>query len=135
MTTIATIWILDNDQLVNISQKKYAEFYKGETNLANFAGQTIRVVVAIVETEKKKPIRIIYRNYFKYKLDDIGFIDEKHEEEYTNLLIAKASKSPSEDNNKVAYNSKTLKEQNLINKYEWKPTEKQDHMIVSRILN
>lgn len=128
------VYVLNEDTLVKIGQRKFTSFYNRTSALPKFKGQIIKVVTVTVELKNKKPIGIINRQYSKYKLNDAGMIEDGYLDNFVDLVSAKLSKPKAKNIGGVVDASKLFQERALENLHEWEPSTRESVMIVNHIL-
>ena len=65
---------------MQLTQKKFDNLtnMKPDANIPEFANKTIKHALLMYKTENRKPIRILSKQYARFKFDKDGFIDMLH---------------------------------------------------------
>lgn len=75
-----SIFIKEDGSFMQLTQKKFDDLtnMKPDANIPEFANKTIKHALFIYETENRKPVRILSKQYARFKFDKDGFIDMLH---------------------------------------------------------
>ena len=130
--------INDDDSLRRLPNAKYERMLRGDPNepLIQYAGKRIRYALVIVETENRKPNKIIRIQYSYMFFDSKGFLDTQERERGMQLGINMVPPFVDEGKNSTVINAEyKFARKRYKERYLWTPTRELEVAIVDAVFS
>lgn len=98
MKTGYRVFVVENDSVKSIPQKKFDGFYLRQVALPEYAGMTLVIALVTYELEGRVPKRIVKSDTIKVKVTTAGKVDQKYSIDGISCAMARfdPTKSPEE---------------------------------------
>ena len=130
--------INDDDSLRRLPNAKYERMLRGDPNepLMQYADKRIRYALVVVETENRKPNKIIRIQYSYLFFDSKGFLDTQERERGMQLGVNMVPPFVDEGKNSTVINAEyKFARKRYKERYLWTPTRELEVAIVDAVFS
>ena len=136
--TMRVYIINDDDSLRRLPNAKYERMLRGDPNesLMQYANKRIRYALAIVETENRKPNKIIRIQYSYLFFDSKGYLDSQELDQGMRLGINMVPPTMDDGKNSTVINAEhKFAKKRYTERYMWTPSRELEVAIVDAVFS
>jgi len=124
-------FIVSDDSVNRIPCAKLERMEHGDENetLPEYAGQRIRLAVAVVRMKDRRPMEIVGIDYHKVSIDQDGRLDQQERKEMLWDAMASVDFGAGRTASNVIDATSMFARKRFRTKYEWNPTQKERNRI------
>lgn len=115
----------DEDRLQRISVKRFEGLWRGKHHLPEYAGQSVRYVLVVIETENRKPTAIETFDCGILKFDAKGKVDGKDWHRQVRLAIESMPSIINEPKSNSVIDARShFSKKRYDREFKWQPSQK-----------